>query len=453
MKRYYHVAGMHCRSCEIMIEQRVCAVPGITKISIDHRTGALGVTYADGTPIDDAAVARAVRAAGYRLGTNGPAPFLSRNVDDWYELIMAGCFVFLLFLGYKLFGLDRLTNGLAAVASPTSAVVIGLVAGVSTCMALIGGLVLSASAAYAQRYPGASAWQKFQPHIAFNAGLFLSFAVLGGVIGSIGSIFRLNAGMLGSIIIAAGLSMFVIGIKLSGVTPRLQSLTLPTSVARLVGLTKTHGEYRFGRTFLLGGTTFFVPCAFTQMMQVFAVSTGSFVQGALVMSAFAVGTAPGLLGVGGLAAVMRGEVGRMFLKTAGVAVILFGLWNISNGWNLTGITLANGSADIARSVDAAGRPIAVANVRGDKQYITTEQNALGYNPNYLRVKAGIPVVWTINSTNSYTCAASISIPAFGILQNLQPGPNVLEFTPTKAGRIKFSCAMGMITGSIDVTNQ
>ena len=45
---------------------------------------------------------------------------------------------------------------------------------------------------------------------------------------------------------------------------------------------------------LVGGATFFLPCGFTQAMQLYAVSTGSAVSGSLTMLFFALGTLPAL---------------------------------------------------------------------------------------------------------------------------------------------------------------
>jgi plastocyanin len=153
--------------------------------------------------------------------------------------------------------------------------------------------------------------------------------------------------------------------------------------------------------------------------------------------------------VGSAAGFAKGAGGRVFLKTAGIAVLLLGIWNIGNGWNLTGITLADGTA-------AIGKPsqdkVAVAEIRGDKQYIATTQGSQGYSPARFRVKTGIPLIWTVTSTNAYVCSASIVIPSLGIARTLTEGPNTIEFTPTKAGLIKYSCSMGMFTGGIEVVN-
>lgn len=448
MERLYHIAGTHCRSCQVLLEQKLNEVSGISRARVDWRTGKASVRVSPDAPPNEVAVARAVADAGYRLVT---APvrreFVSRNPTDWADALMAACIVFILYLAYHITGLDRLGTALTAASSVGGALAVGLVAGVSTCMALIGSLVLALSARHAQQEPHATPWQRIRPNIAFNLGRVLGFAVLGGLAGLLGSAFRVDGRLLGFLVVGAGAVMVLLGVKLTGLLPRLEALALPASVGRLIGTGSTGARYSHARAMGTGALTFFLPCAFTQTMQVFAVSTGSFLQGALVMSAFALGTAPGLLAVGSAAGFARGPGGRMFLKVAGMAVLLLGIWNMGNGWNLTGITIGNQSAVIG--LQAPG-DAAVAELRNGKQYVTTEQNAFGYNPARIRVKAGIPVVWTITSTNAYTCAASIYIPALRINRTLQEGPNVIEFTPPRKGLLKYSCSMGMFTGGIEV---
>jgi uncharacterized protein len=447
MERLYHIAGTHCRSCQIFLEQRLGELPGVESVRVDYRTGKTRVRVSDAAPADEAAVARTVTDAGYRLAT-GPVQrtLLSHDPADWTEALVAACIVFVLYLGYRLTGLDQLGTSLATASSAGGALIVGLVAGVSTCMALIGSMVLAMSARHAQQYPYLTAWQRIRPNLFFNAGRVAGFALLGGLAGVVGGIFRIQGQMLALLVMLAAGMMVVLGIKLTGLAPRLEGLALPAGFARLVGLGRTPERYSHYRSAATGVLTFFLPCAFTQTMQLLAISTGSFFQGTLIMSAFALGTAPGLIGIGSIAGSMRGPGGRMFMKVAGVAVLLLGIWNFGNGWTLTGITFGSSTATIGAPSDK----IAVAQVRYGKQYVATTQVADGYEPSRLRVKAGIPVVWTITSANPYTCAASLYIPLFNIIRDLEEGPNIIEFTPTKTGLIKYSCTMGMFGGGIEV---
>ena len=58
--------------------------------------------------------------------------------------------------------------------------------------------------------------------------------------------------------------------------------------------------YSDPRAAVLGVATFFLPCGFTQAVQVYALSTGSPLTAGAIMAVFAIGTAPGLLALAGL---------------------------------------------------------------------------------------------------------------------------------------------------------
>ena len=163
--------------------------------------------------------------------------------------------------------------------------------------------------------------------------------------------------------------------------------------------------------------------------------------GALSMGAFALGTAPGLLGIGGLAAAARGSFRRFFFKTAGIIVIALGIFNFQNGTTLVRLGPDQQAGD-GSAMNGA--------ILGDKQVIRITQKADGYFPNQLTVKRGRPVKLIIDSENSYTCASSFTMPKIGIQKILEPGENVFEFVPEKSGPIPFSCSMGMFRGTINV---
>jgi len=188
----------------------------------------------------------------------------------------------------------------------------------------------------------------------------------------------------------------------------------------------------------MGALTFFLPCGFTQAMQLYAVSTGSFWTGMAVMGLFAIGTAPSLLGMGGLTSVFKGRRARIFFMTAGLAVILLGWFNIQNGMRLVG-----GSQPKNTNTEVISQ---------EEQIVRMTQGASGYTPKVLHIEKGRPVKWIINSTSSFTCASSIVVPSYGISRTLQPGENVITFVPTKTGEISFSCSMGMYRGKFIVAD-
>jgi sulfite exporter TauE/SafE len=83
---------------------------------------------------------------------------------------------------------------------------------------------------------------------------------------------------------------------------------------------------------LVGMGTFFLPCGFTQAMQIAALSSESFISGSLIMLAFALGTLPMLALLSfGSASFAQSKYAPLFFKSAGVIVIGLGLFSLLAG--------------------------------------------------------------------------------------------------------------------------
>ena len=94
---------------------------------------------------------------------------------------------------------------------------------------------------------------------------------------------------------------------------------------------------------------------------------------------------------------------------------------------------------------------------GGKQVLSMTVKAVSYNPNYFKVKVGVPVRWEIASSGEPGCASGVvvsNILSSGstYLNPSQGQVTVTEFTPQSAGKYAFSCPMGMARGTIEVIN-
>ena len=448
-KATVHIKGMHCRSCEILVEDELRKISGVTDVKVNEKKGNAYVCYEG--ELDHQKIEEAVRNAGYELGLKEKAPLFSKRMQDYKELGFAFLVMVLLYLIAKELGLFNLAVKSGSNYGNLPVVfLVGLTAGVSTCMALVGGLVLAASARFVEKHPQSSTLQKFKPHLFFNLGRIASFFVLGGVIGYAGSFFQLSPTTLGLLTIAVGGVMVLLGLQLIEIFPRLNGLnfTLPKGIARALGIQEqTQKEYSHQNSFMMGAMTFFLPCGFTQAMQLFAISSGSPVTGALTMGVFALGTAPGLLGIGGLTSVIKGAFAKPFFKFAGLIVIFMAVFNISNGLNLAGIDV---NAFLNQKPAAVTQADPNVTMENGIQVVKMTQDASGYSPNSFTIKKGIPVKWIVTSEDAFTCAASIVSSKLGIRKNLEAGENIIEFTPTEVGDIRFTCSMGMYSGSFNV---
>ena len=58
------ITGMHCRSCEILITEELRELPGVSEISVDHKTGVAHL-FLDESQSSPDAILSAISKAGY----------------------------------------------------------------------------------------------------------------------------------------------------------------------------------------------------------------------------------------------------------------------------------------------------------------------------------------------------------------------------------------------------
>jgi len=428
-QRTIDVTGMTCTACEQTVVAAATSLPGVAKARASARAGTVVVTGTSLPP--DAALARALKGTPYGVGST---PAVSREWRVWRDVAIAVVAVAAATTVAGALGLTERTDGAVARAGAGSlafVLLLGVAASVSTCMALVGGLVASLSASVP---PGGS---RVRPHVAFNAGRIVGFAMFGAVVGAVGQAVALSGTALAVTMIAAALVMGLLGVRLTGLFPRVSgwSLHLPARFASLAAVP------RDGRTLLLGAATFFVPCGFTQAVQVLALSSGSAASGAAIMAAFALGTTPGLFAIGVGASALTKPRFAPLLRGMGVVVLAFAM--ITGVGALRALAPAWGPA----TIEASTRTANVIDV-GGVQEATTRVVTAGYEPANTVVYAGVPVRWTLDPL-VVSCAGIVDGDAVGVgrIEALYEDA-VAEFTIDEPGTYTFNCAMGMYSGTI-----
>lgn len=327
------------------------------------------------------------------------------------------------------------------------AFVIGLVASVSTCMAVTGGLLLAVMGKYSAATTGISGAQRMKPLLFFNAGRLVSYTLLGGVIGAIGSAFILSPVASGILTLIVSAVMIVLGLRMLGLFPRLTRFlpTLPTAFAhKLQDMAERRSK---GGAFVLGAATFFLPCGFTQALQLYVLAKGDFATGALTMFFFALGTLPALLSLSAFASFATGATHRRFLRLAGAAVIVLGVLNIQYGWLLSRSMV---TTPAPQTIAVADGPVTMQ--PDGTQLIEMTVSGYDYAPNHFTVQAGTPVQWRIDAREAAGCGRLIMAPALGVRELLSDeAPTTITFTPEEAGEFVFNCGMGMMTPGSHIT--
>jgi uncharacterized protein len=241
--------------------------------------------------------------------------------------------------------------------------------------------------------------------------------------------------------------MFLLGVRLTGISPRVAAWSpqLPAGLSRLLGVeAATDAGYSHARTALVGAATFFLPCGFTQAVQVYALSTASPVAAGAIMGTFALGTTPGLLALAAVPEVTTGRRQVTVLRVVGVLVLAFALLNVSSALNLLGISGRSASAAAAASRTASGNVTLVDGV----QTVRMTQTPDGYQPADTVLYSGIPTTWLIEGTSPFNCSAALRVPDLDLRVDLTEGTNTVALPALEAGTVHFTCVMGMYSGTL-----
>jgi uncharacterized protein len=439
IKTTIKIEGMHCKSCEVMLEERLGQIKGVQRCFVSRKSGKAELTCNE--PISQHEIEKAVEQSGYRVAETHESGYQREKLElmDYAEIGSIVLLVGIAALILNQLGIAKYMPNTQGSVSPAVSLLVGIVASISTCMALIGGIVLSFSEAFPIHPNARHPWLgKAKPHLLFHAGRIGGFILLGGLLGAIGKGIGLSLSTSGWLILLVSLLMLYIGLQTLGVLPNITKLgfALPS------GLSKKAWKLRNSNHPLmpiaLGVLTFFVPCGFTQAMQLAAVASGNFLIGAITMGAFAVGTFPALLLIGfGSTAIREGKA-EILNRIIGVILVFFALYSMNSGLLLVGSPWTFSSVQSTNNAETS--------VPTDSIQVVKMNVDWGYAPNQFKIKKGVPVRWEINGINVNGCANSITIPRLGIFQHLQPGTNIIEFTPTETETLPFSCGMGMLNG-------
>ncbi|MBU1130809.1 sulfite exporter TauE/SafE family protein [Patescibacteria group bacterium] len=434
IKKIY-IDGMTCVSCETIIADKLKGIEGIDEVSVCHKKRIAEFSYKDKEP-DLKKIAEKIKELGYQASLN---PFKGKGkqkttAKQWLYSILIVAGLYLLYRLFSYLGLLSWLNIEATNITYSVAFLIGIVASMSSCLVVVGAVVISFSAKYQTK--GSFYQTNIKPHFLFHFGRLATFFILGGFLGIIGGWLNFSSAFIGwfSVVIAVVLAW--LGLNILGVLPSLSTIgiRLPKGSMKIWSNLK-ESEHALA-PIILGGFTFFLPCGFTQSMQLFAMSSGSFWTGAITMFLFALGTAPILIGLGITTARFKNTKTAVFQKAVGFIVILFSLYTVSSGFALAGINI-----DLLNK-----KVIGATAARNNIQVIEMNVSYGGFSPNVFKIKKGIPVKWLINGQQVSGCTNEIISPSLGIKQKIYPGENIIEFTPDKTGTIGFSCWMGMVRG-------
>ncbi len=424
-----NIKGMHCPSCNILIRDKFLTEKNITKVIPDFRKQQVEVYYQNSLKLDK--LNKLIQPFGYQITEK-----INLNYGSKKDLLD-----FIFFLGFFLivFLILKEINFIPSFnyhnLSLLGVFFLGLVASTSTCMATTGVLYLAINQTN----------NRLSTAISFSLGRLLAYGFFGFLFGLLGKSLINSIFFNAVITFFIGLMMVFLGLELAKIFSWQKFF--PQRASFLFNLLREKlNSYPRRLPFFLGAITYFLPCGFTQSIQVYSLGFADPIRSSLNMFVFALGTIPLILFINQATRIRQINFYQQFLKAVGVLVFIIGLSYFMNLLSLFNLNLFD------RLFFSNSNPDSVVKVNNNLQEIRMVVNSAGYSPNFFRIKKDIPVKWVVVGENVLGCQGFFVVPKLGISQALKEGVNIFEFIPKETGLISFSCGMGMYRGAIEIIN-
>jgi uncharacterized protein len=442
IKKEFNVTGMSCASCSMKIEDALKDEKGIKSIYASYADATVVVEY-EKKSMTIEKIAKIIEEAGYKLSDESGMHLSEQvNIKKNKGKSNTTAVIGILIIAVALYFIMNSTGGFNFLPEINQSMGYGIlfVVGLMTsihCIAMCGGINLSQS--ISRDTSEKKVKTKIMPAVLYNIGRVISYTLIGGIVGALGSVISFSSTARGVVAIIAGVFMIIMGLSMMNVFPWLRKLIprMPRSLSA-----KVHGAKKGKGPLIVGLLNGFMPCGPLQAMQIYALGTGSFIAGAFSMFMFSLGTVPLMLGFGAISSILSSKFTKKLMWVSAALVMILGVVMMGRGFNQSGISIASASSNKGN----------IAVTEENIQYITTDMEPNYYEP--FVVQAGITVKWTINVEEGDLngCNNPITIPKFGIEKVLTIGENIIEFTPEKEGNILYTCWMGMIDGNISVVS-
>ena len=266
--------------------------------------------------------------------------------------------------------------------------------------------------------------------LLYNIGRVLSYTIIGFLVGLFGSLFKVNDSLNGIVLIVSSILIF------------LMSLNMLGFVDFKLFRYKLNNKYR--NPFIIGLLNGLMPCGPLQAMEIYALSTGNMFTGALSMFLFGIGTVPLMFSIGFIYNIFKGKFKIIINKISAVLILILSIFMFNRG-------LLSFNIDLFNAIPNYDGYIA-SRLEGDYQVVEIDLSIDHFED--IVVKKGIPVKFIINveEKDLTTCNNWIMMRNYDVLQKLEVGQNVIEFTPMKEGDFFYTCRMNMLKNNIKVVD-
>lgn len=200
--KFLHVYGMKCHSCEVAVEEEINKLQGIVNVEADHNNSMVIVTYENELCNDDK-IKLAIKNSGFSSSNNMLIKVLTLSI----------VIISMFFLGN-----NPLTGSNTSFTRVETSFIMLFVLGFFTsfhCVGMCGGILLTQTINKDENIKDKKS--SFKVALLYNSGRVISYTIVGGVVGALGSIFSTTIQIQNFIKIIAGVFMIISGLHMIGI--------------------------------------------------------------------------------------------------------------------------------------------------------------------------------------------------------------------------------------------
>lgn len=431
MKKTIFIKGMHCISCEMLIEKGVKKIEGLKLLSVNHKNGKLEIEYEDEKVLER--LQKIIEENDFKMLEGGNT---KDGIDIMMQVLSYSIVLIVLWVIYMMSRMFNLMQYIPNIEDVTfgSAFLVGIIASLSTCLAITGGIIIWFSR-YLDNSKTTGAHIKIQA--LFHAGRLLWFFLLGWILGYIGSIFQVSLGATSIFNIIIALLLIYMGLHTLWLAPSITKfgIHMPKSFASKLEVSR-HPQYAP----IVWALTFFLPCGFTQAMQLIAINSGSFFTGGFIMMIFALWTVPVLFSVWLGSSYFKDKKFDILNKVIGVILVFFWIFTLSNASNFLELSISKETKNTVTETQVIQKD-------WEFEVINVGHNGYQIEPRTINLKAGKNYKLTITpSSDGKGCFFALLIPKLDeTVQYIKKWePITYEFKNIQAWKYNIVCSsMGM----------
>lgn len=429
-KIYVKIEGIHCDHCKGTIANALLKKESIKSVTFQKHIAC--ISYEGAIDVND--IIQTINSLDYFTKeayiSEQRKNLKDRIALDDFVVILAAIFVCAMllrhFFGYNIFNVipsidSSITYGML--------VVTGMLTSIH-CIGMCGAINLTAVSDLSKR--------NLKRPILYNAGRVLSYTLIGGAAGLLGSVISIDERVSGVILLLAAIVMCLMALNMLGIV----DFELPK-----LGTVRTGSR----NPFVIGLLNGLMPCGPLQAMQIYALSTGSAAGGALAMFLFGIGTVPLMLFMGVLVNFLKGRRRILVNQVASVLILVLAVSMFGRGLLSLNIDLAAKTEGLYSGTENT-ETYTSSTLMGDYQVVEFDLSYGGYED--VIVQKDVPVRMIIHVAEEYLtgCNNEVVLREYGIRQKLTSGENIIEFTPTETGTYTYTCWMNMLKNNIKVVD-